>query len=53
VLWATHLLDEVIPEDQVVVLHRGQVLAAGSVADIAGDAGIRSTFIALTGGAPE
>jgi ABC-2 type transport system ATP-binding protein len=53
VLWATHLLDEVIPEDEVVVLHRGQVLAAGNVADVAGTAGIRSAFIALTGGAPE
>ncbi len=53
VLWATHLLDEVIPEDAVVVLHRGEVLAAGNVADVAGAAGIRSRFIALTGGVPE
>jgi ABC-2 type transport system ATP-binding protein len=56
VLWATHLLDEVIPDDAVVVLHRGQVLAAGNVADVvasAGAADMRSAFIALTGGAPE
>lgn len=53
VLWATHLLDEVIADDAVVVLHRGQVLAAGDVADVAGAAGMRSAFIALTGGAPE
>jgi ABC-2 type transport system ATP-binding protein len=53
VLWATHLLDEVIPEDAVVVLHRGEVLAAGNVADVAGTAGIRSRFIELTGSAPE
>jgi ABC-2 type transport system ATP-binding protein len=53
VLWATHLLDEVIAEDAVVVLHRGRVLAAGNVADITGAAGMRATFIALTGGAPE
>jgi len=53
VLWATHLLDEVIAEDAVVVLHRGRVLAAGNVADVAGAAGMRNTFIALTGGAPE
>jgi ABC-2 type transport system ATP-binding protein len=53
VLWATHLLDEVIPEDAVVVLHRGEVLAAGDVGDVAGTDGIRSRFIALTGSAPE
>jgi ABC-2 type transport system ATP-binding protein len=52
VLWATHLLDEVIPEDAVVVLHRGEVLAAGNVGDVAGTAGIRSRFITLTGSAP-
>ena len=27
VLWATHLVDEVAPKDQVLVLHRGHVLA--------------------------
>jgi ABC-2 type transport system ATP-binding protein len=56
VLWATHLLDEVIPGDAVVVLHRGQVLASGDVADVvkaAGAADMRSAFIALTGGPPE
>lgn len=29
-LWATHLLEEVQPEDPVIILHRGQVLAQGS-----------------------
>jgi len=56
VLWATHLLDEVMPGDAVVVLHRGRVLASGDVADVvaaAGAADMRSAFIALTGGAPE
>jgi ABC-2 type transport system ATP-binding protein len=56
VLWATHLLDEVTPGDAVVVLHRGQVLAAGELADIvaaSGAADIRSAFIALTGGVTE
>jgi ABC-2 type transport system ATP-binding protein len=56
VLWATHLLDEVMPGDAVVVLHRGQVLASGDVADVvtsAGAADMRSAFIALTGGRPE
>jgi len=56
VLWATHLLDEVAADDAVVVLHRGQVLAAGDVPNVVASAGavdMRSAFIALTGGAPE
>ena len=56
VLWATHLLDEVAADDAVVMLHRGQVLAAGDVSDVvasAGAADMRSAFIALTGAAPE
>jgi ABC-2 type transport system ATP-binding protein len=55
VLWATHLLDEILPGDTVVVLHRGRVLASGDVADVVastGAADISSAFIALTGGAP-
>jgi ABC-2 type transport system ATP-binding protein len=55
VLWATHLLDEVAPDDAVVVLHRGRVLAAGDVADVvasAGAADMRGAFIALTGATP-
>jgi ABC-2 type transport system ATP-binding protein len=31
VLWATHLLDEVEPGDDLVVLHEGRVLAVGPV----------------------
>jgi ABC-2 type transport system ATP-binding protein len=56
VLWATHLLDEVVAEDEVVVLHRGRVLAAGNVADViasAGAADMRGAFIALTNDVPE
>ena len=52
VLWATHLLDEVADGDEVVVLHRGKVLAAGEVSEVvasAGAADMRSAFIALTG----
>jgi len=55
VFWATHLLDEVTPQDAVVVLHRGRVLASGEVADVvalAGASDMRSAFIAMTGGAP-
>ncbi|MGA9600472.1 MAG: ABC transporter ATP-binding protein [Methylocystis sp.] len=34
VLWTTHLIDEVEPKDQVIVLHQGCVLADGTAADI-------------------
>ncbi len=53
VLWATHLLDEIEPQDHVVVLHKGRVLASGVVSDIVGAAGkpnLRETFVSLTGG---
>ena len=52
VLWATHLLDEIEPDDHVVVLHLGKVLAAASMSEIiaaAGAADLRSAFRALTG----
>jgi ABC-2 type transport system ATP-binding protein len=51
VLWATHLIDEVAQDDDVVVLHEGRVLAHGGVArvmEIAGARDIRSAFLALT-----
>jgi ABC-2 type transport system ATP-binding protein len=56
VLWATHLLDEVTPDDAVVVLHRGEVMAAGDVPTVVGSTGggdLREAFIALTGGATD
>ncbi len=31
VLWATHLIDEIYPSDNVIVLHQGNVKAQGSV----------------------
>lgn len=39
VLWATHLFDEVEPEDEVAVLHRGKVVAQGKASGIAAAAG--------------
>ncbi|WP_448187978.1 ABC transporter ATP-binding protein [Azospirillum sp. sgz301742] len=54
VLWATHLIDEARPEDGVVVLHRGRVLASGLVADVCATAGagtLGHAFGMLTGGA--
>jgi ABC-2 type transport system ATP-binding protein len=54
VLWATHLIDEVSDADDVIVLHRGRILAHGSVSRImeAADAQeIRTAFTRLTQGA--
>jgi len=55
VLWATHLLDEVEPGNEVVVLHKGTVRGAGPVEDVvasAGAADLRAAFVALTAEAP-
>lgn len=51
VLWATHLFDEIEPEDEVVVLHRGRVLATGRAATLAGDGTLAQAFLGMTGGA--
>src|SRR5947208_2050173 len=49
VVWATHLVDEISDSDDLVVLHRGHVLAQGPVADIAQDGeGVRGAFTRLT-----
>lgn len=53
VLWATHLVDEVRPGDQMVVIHRGRVLAQGVAAQILADTGsatVHEAFTTLTGG---
>lgn len=39
VLWATHLFDEIIGSDDLVVLHHGRVLAKGPVARVLGEIG--------------
>lgn len=31
VLWASHLIDEIYPEDSLLVLHQGQIKARGSI----------------------
>lgn len=48
-LWATHILDEIAPEDTVYILHRGRVLTQGVASDIAGTEGLTQAFLALTG----
>jgi ABC-2 type transport system ATP-binding protein len=52
VLWATHMMDEVLRTDQVVVLHKGVVLFNGAVPQLlaqTGTSSVREAFRALTG----
>ncbi|WP_298427368.1 ABC transporter ATP-binding protein [Rhodoblastus sp.] len=52
VLWATHLTDEIEPEDSVVVLHKGKLRAEGKAADLlarTGASDMRGAFVALIG----
>jgi ABC-2 type transport system ATP-binding protein len=52
VLWATHLFDEIVASDDLVVLHQGQVLAQGPVARVIAEAGadnVNAAFMRLTG----
>jgi ABC-2 type transport system ATP-binding protein len=56
VLWATHLFDEIMPQDALVVLHQGRVLADGPVENVIADTAahdINSAFMRLTGAALE
>jgi ABC-2 type transport system ATP-binding protein len=52
VLWATHLFDEIEANDNLVVLHQGQVLARGEVSRVLAETGahdVNSAFMRLTG----
>ncbi|SFR59639.1 ABC-2 type transport system ATP-binding protein [Marinobacter daqiaonensis] len=52
VLWATHLIEEVQPDDRVLILHQGRLLADGEGRAICADQGqtnLADTFHALTG----
>ena len=48
VLWATHLVDEVNPDDTVLILHHGEILQTGQARDIAPENGLAKYFMALT-----
>ncbi|CAG7857105.1 hypothetical protein MCAMS1_01826 [biofilm metagenome] len=53
VLWASHLIDEVYPDDRLVILHKGQIKADGFVHEVlqqSGMATIKEAFNALTQG---
>ncbi len=53
ILWATHLIDEIAPEDPVIVLHEGRVVARGTAHEIGGEVGgqrgLSEAFLDLTG----
>ena len=52
-LWATHLIDEVFDGDDVIVLHKGEVVAqgiGGRGQPGAGASTIADSFDRLTGG---
>lgn len=55
VLWATHLVEEAEQADRVLVLHKGQLLADGTPAEVTaelGEATLERGFIARTQAAP-
>jgi ABC-2 type transport system ATP-binding protein len=51
VLWATHMLEEVNPADQLVVLHKGQVRWTGEAGELASGRTLEAAFLQLTGSA--
>ncbi len=56
VLMATHLVDEVLPEDDLVVLNRGRVVASGPVGEVvrrSGAGDLDAAFTRLTGAEAE
>src|ERR1700733_13618406 len=56
VLWATHLIDEAGAGDDVVMLHKGKVLADGAVDEVVDKSGgtdLRDAFNRVTGAADQ
>ncbi|MGJ0486764.1 MAG: ABC transporter ATP-binding protein [Methylomicrobium sp.] len=53
VLWASHLIDEIYPDDRLIVLHKGKIRADGNVDEILDTTGttmIKDAFFRLTQG---
>ncbi|MCO6382112.1 ATP-binding cassette domain-containing protein [Oceanicola sp. 502str15] len=48
VLWCTHLVDEIAPQDDVVVLHKGRVLAQDRAETLAGSGTLQDAFMRMT-----
>jgi ABC-2 type transport system ATP-binding protein len=56
VLWATHLFDEVEPEDALLVLDKGRIVARGTAEDVVAETGAKDlggAFRLLIGGETE
>jgi len=49
VLWATHLVDELRDDDDLIRLHRGRVAAAGRVDEVRGATPLYDWFLSQTG----
>jgi ABC-2 type transport system ATP-binding protein len=49
VLWTTHLTDEVRDADQLLVLHRGEILASGKCGEVRGAQDLKAWFLDRTG----
>jgi ABC-2 type transport system ATP-binding protein len=47
ILWATHLVDEVAPDDSVIVLHKGRILRQGVCREILSEGGAAELTAAL------
>jgi ABC-2 type transport system ATP-binding protein len=55
VLWASHLMDEIYPNDHLIVLHKGQIKANGTVDEVLQQtdvATVNEAFSRLTQGQP-
>ena len=53
ILWATHLIDEIRPTDDLVVMHKGRVRESGVAGDVvtrSGAASLDAAFTRLTSG---
>jgi ABC-2 type transport system ATP-binding protein len=48
ILWATHLVDEVNPEDWVIVLHKGRILCQGPCREVVAETGQATIGAALS-----
>jgi ABC-2 type transport system ATP-binding protein len=55
VLWASHLMDEIFPDDHLIILNKGEIKANGSVDEVLAThhcATVKEAFYALTQGEP-
>lgn len=48
VLWATHLVDEIEKQDDLVILHQGQIVASGTLDSVCRQEPIADVFLLLT-----